>query len=444
MGQEGLRLPVSIVTGIDSQVAGAMHQRGVIFLVIGPLLGLAAATLLFAAVAGVFGWYPQQMLVTATVAGAFLVATTAVLIRHELIVGRALRSAETRVRTILESAMDAVVVADASQKIILFNEAAEKVFQYPREKILGQALDMLLPERLRRVHHAHVAHFGATGATSRRMGEQSVLIGMRADGSEFPVEASISKSGQDGERIYTAILRDISQRVSNEQALRRSREELREMASISQTVREQEKSRVARELHDELGGALTALKMDVAWMRERLPGGADPLDEKLASMQKMLDQTVAATRRISADLRPMMLDDLGLVPAVEWLVQDFQRRSGIGCELAITSPERAVPGAQATAVFRILQESLTNVARHAGATQVEITLELDEQEIVLTVQDNGRGYSTEEPRESGSFGLIGMRERVYLLNGEVSVTSAPGEGALVEVHLPVGTGQAAA
>ena len=404
---------------------------------LGPVLAVAATTVLFTTLAGVSGWYPREMLLTAAVAGVFGVATAAVLIRYEIIVRRALRRAEVQVSTVLESAMDAVITVDEQQRVLLFNEAAEKIFQRPREQVLGQPLDMLLPARLRQVHRAHVGHFGATGTTSRRMGEQSVLVGLRADGEEFPVEASISKSGEPGKQVFTAILRDVSQRVRAEQALRRSREELREMASVSQKVREQEKSRVARELHDELGGALTALKMDAAWLHERLPQGVAELEEKLTSMQRLLDQTVAATRRISADLRPMMLDDLGLAPAVDWLVHDFQRRTGINCELAIGSPGLQAHGTQATAIFRILQESLTNVARHAAATQVEVTLEIEGQALILTVRDNGRGFSTGESRASGSFGLIGMRERVYLLNGDVNVQSEAGKGTVVEVRIPV-------
>ena len=406
---------------------------------LGPVLVVAAATMLLAALAEVMNWYPQQMLLTSAFAGVVVLTTAAVLIHYEILARRALRRAEVQVSTVLEGTMDAVITVDERQQVVLFNQAAEKIFQRPREQVLGQPLDMLLPARLRQAHRAHVAHFGATGTTSRRMGDHSVLTGLRADGEEFPVEASISKSGRPGELIFTAILRDISQRVRTEQALRHSREELREMASVSQKVRDQEKSRVARELHDELGGALTALKMDAAWLRERLPAGSADLEKKLASMQLLLDQTVAATRRISADLRPMMLDDLGLAPAVEWLVQDFQRRSGISCELAFGSPDLQTSGAHATAIFRILQESLTNVARHAAATQVEVTLETEGRALVLTVSDNGRGFSAGETRASGSFGLIGMRERVYLLNGEVSVQSNAGKGTVVAVRIPLET-----
>lgn len=422
---------------LDRSQHHPQQNRSLLLIVLGPVLVLAAATMLLAALAEVLGWYPQEMLLTTAVAGVFVVATAAVLIRYEIIARRSLRRAEVQVSTVLEAAMDAVITVDEEQNVVLFNQAAEKIFQRPREQVLGQPLEMLLPARLRQAHRGYVEHFGATGATSRRMGENSVLVGLRADGEEFPVEASISKSGEPGGHVFTAILRDISQRVRTEQALRHSREELREMASVSQKVREQEKSRVARELHDELGGALTALKMDAAWLHERLPEGAADLEEKLESMQRLLDQTVAATRRISADLRPMMLDDLGLAPAVEWLVQDFQRRSGIACELAVGAPDLQTSGAHATALFRILQESLTNVARHAAATQVEITLEAEGHALVLTVRDNGRGFSTGESRASGSFGLIGMRERVYLLNGEVSVQSESGKGTVVEVRIPL-------
>lgn len=422
---------------LDYSQKHRQQNRSLVLIFLGPVLVLAATIMLFTVLAEVLGWYPREMLWISAIAGVLLVGTAAILIHYEILVRRYQRRAEVQVGTVLEAAMDAVITVDEKQNVVLFNQAAEKIFQLSREKVLGQPLDMLLPSRLREVHRGHVEHFGATGTTSRRMGGPAVLVGLRADGEEFPVEASISKSGEPGVHVYTAILRDVSQRVRTEQALRHSREELREMASISQKVREQEKSRVARELHDELGGALTALKMDAAWLRERLPGNATELQEKIASMQQLLDQTVTATRRISTDLRPMMLDDLGLAPAVEWLVQDFQRRSGIACELAVGSADLQTTGAHATAIFRILQESLTNVARHAAATQVEIILETENQELVLTVRDNGRGFSTGESRASGSFGLIGMRERVYLLNGEVSIQSESGKGTTVEVHIPL-------
>jgi signal transduction histidine kinase len=295
---------------------------------------------------------------------------------------------------------------------------------------------MLMPEAMRGSHREHVRRFGATGSTARRMGDQTVLTGRRAGGEIFPIEASISQHSEDGRRFFTVILRDVTERVRAGAELRRSRDELRELASAAISVREQEKSRVARELHDELAQALTALKMDVNWLKERLPSGAEALSPKLESMQNMLDTTVKATRRISSDLRPLMLDDLGLIPATEWLVNNFTERSGIACEFAVDPPDLELQDPHATAIFRILQESLTNVVRHARATRVNITLDASNDELALRVRDNGCGFAAGDPRKPNSYGLVGLRERAYLLDGDIKIDTAPGNGTVIEVCIP--------
>jgi signal transduction histidine kinase len=156
-----------------------------------------------------------------------------------------------------------------------------------------------------------------------------------------------------------------------------------------------------------------------------------------AARQALLDSTVAAARRISADLRPLMLDDLGLAAACEWLAQNFQQHTGIPCELVLGAGDLDLPDPYATAVFRVMQESLTNIAKHAGATQVEATLERDGSTVVLTVRDNGRGFTPSAPRKQGSYGLVGLRERAYLLGGEIRIDSAPGRGTVVEMRIPM-------
>jgi PAS domain S-box-containing protein len=406
-----------------------------------PVLLAVASTALLAAVAGLFGWYPAQMYAISSVAGlAVVVAASATAwlrfsVRRE--VAHALQATGERLGSIIDTAMDAIITMDEAHNIVLFNGAAERVFGRTRQSVIGEKLEILLPQRHHAAHQGHVRHFGTTGVSNRRMGDQTVLLGIRANGEEFPIDASISQHGEPGHKLFTVILRDISLRLQNEHDLRQSREEIRELASASQTAREQERSRVARELHDEIGGALTALKMDTAWISERLPQGESVLAEKLSNMRTMLDNTVAATRRIASDLRPMMLDDLGLAPATEWLVHDFERRTGIVCELAIALPEIDIPGDLATAVFRILQESLTNVTKHARATHAEITLDTEEGMLVLTINDNGRGFDTTGPRAPQSYGLIGMRERVTLLGGRIRVESVPGDGTIVEARIPL-------
>lgn len=345
---------------------------------------------------------------------------------------------EARMRGILDSAMDAIVTVNENQHIVLFNAAAEAVFGCPRDEAIGAPLTWFIPERFRAAHREHLTHFGETGTSSRRMGAaQRAVTGQRRNGEEFPIEASISQISEGGNKFYTVILRDVSERVRAEEALRESREELKEFATAAQSIREQEKSRVARELHDELAQAMTALKMDVTWLTEQLPAGQDLLVQKLDRMHAILDGSVAATRRIAADLRPLILDDLGLVPAAEWLVQNFKERNGIDCELAISEPDLDLPDPYATAVFRILQESLTNIAKHARASWVEITLSRENGQARLAVRDNGRGFVTTNPRKPDSYGLMGLRERAYLVGGEVRIDSGPGHGTVIDVRIPI-------
>jgi two-component system sensor kinase len=175
---------------------------------------------------------------------------------------------------ILDSAMDAIITVDDAQRIVLFNAAAEQVFGVAQGEAIGSALDRFLPARFRAAHAGHMKEFGETGTTSRRMGHQRIVSGLRANGEEFPIDASISQVVERGRRFYTVILRDVSERVRAESELRQSREEIQEMALAANNVREQEKSRIARELHDELGQALTALKIAVVWLKQILPAAA--------------------------------------------------------------------------------------------------------------------------------------------------------------------------
>jgi len=345
---------------------------------------------------------------------------------------------EARLQGILDSAMDAIVIADKDHNIVLFNAAAEAMFGCPRDAAVGMPLTAFMPERARAVHPEHVERFGEDGTVSRRMGGVRTVTGRRLDdGHEFPIDASISQLTDRGARFYTAILRDVTARAQAEVALRQSKEDLQQLSATADVAREQEKNRIARELHDELGQSLTMLQMDVAWCRDKLPAAEVQLSQRLDRMATLLGVTVAATRRIAADLRPLLLDDLGLIPAVEWLVDNFMQRAGIPCELAISNPGMRVPDAHSTAVFRVVQEALTNIAKHAEARRVEVALDLVSTAITISIRDDGRGFDRNEPPRAGSFGLIGLRERAYLLGGEASITSERGTGTVIEVVLPV-------
>ena len=361
-------------------------------------------------------------------------------ITERIDVETALVRGEARLRGILDSAMDAIITIDDNQHIVLFNAAAERMFGCPRNEAVGAPLAWFIPERFRGAHADYVRGFGATGTASRRMGGQRIVTGLRRTGEEFPIDASISQLSEGRSRFYTVILRDITERVRAEDDMRRSKEELRELGAAAHQAQEQEKSRIARELHDELGQALTALQMDIAWCKQRVPQDQDGFAGKLDKMEAMLDKTVAATRRIATDLRPLMLDDLGLVPAVEWLVESFTQRTGVACELAVSREALDLPAAHATAVFRTIQESLTNVAKHARASRVEVAVEQADGHLSVSVRDDGVGFSSEEARKPNSFGLLGLRERASLLGGEATISSSQGCGTYVELRLPCGDG----
>jgi signal transduction histidine kinase len=200
---------------------------------------------------------------------------------------------------------------------------------------------------------------------------------------------------------------------------------------------------MAREIHDELGQALTGLKMDLAWLQKHTRPKQKDLLQKFGDMSDLVDTTIQDVRRIATELRPGMLDDLGLVPAMEWQLQEFQKRSGIRCRFTSDLEEVALGAEETTALFRILQETLTNVARHAAATRVEVSLDEEQGYVRLQVRDNGRGITAEEVEGSRSFGLLGMRERILLRSGDFSIQGAPGQGTTVLIKLPRSTGQEA-
>ena len=351
---------------------------------------------------------------------------------------------EAQLSAIVESAMDAIITIDSAHRIVLFNRAAEQVFRCRREEALGGPIERFLPVRYRAAHPGHLERFAQTGISSRRMGDATTLTAIRADASEeFPIEASISQTEVGGKRYFTVILRDITARKQAEDKLRRQQDELRELSAQVLEAREEEKTLIARELHDELGQLLTAMKMDLSWLRERLPRTDPALEDKAQQMNEVLDQTVGSVRRIAADLRPLMLDDLGLADAAGWLVEDFARRSGIECRIDLPPAERleALGRDTSVTVYRVLQEALTNIARHSGAKHAWAALEAANGALTLEIEDDGRGITLAEMTKSRSLGVKGMRERVLYLGGELEVSRAPRGGTRVRARVPLPGGE---
>ncbi|MGH1509972.1 PAS domain-containing sensor histidine kinase [Ralstonia solanacearum] len=349
-----------------------------------------------------------------------------------------LEKSEARLAGIIRSSMEAILSVDERQRIVLFNPMAETLFGCPARHAIGRPLSDFIPERFRGAHEAHVRRFGVTGVSERQMGKQRALFALHADGREFPIEASISQIDDGGSKLFTVMLRDITERVRAEAALRRSQEELQHLSDSILAAREEERRRIARELHDDLGQRLSALKMDLTLLGADIDAAdsTSSLTAQTDAMQRVIDDTIAAVRQISADLRPPLLDELGLVPAIEWIAKHFRQRYGL--LINVRAQEAALDEHAAISVFRIVQEALNNVVRHADATRVDITFARSGDRLTLGIEDNGRGWSGAPPAEGGRkpLGLLGIRERARLLGGQATVTQAPRGGFCLTVQFP--------
>jgi signal transduction histidine kinase len=231
-------------------------------------------------------------------------------------------------------------------------------------------------------------------------------------------------------------LREVRDQQAKE-SLRKSREQLRDLASYLQDVREQERTRIAREIHDDFGQSLTILKMDLSWLKKHMIQDQPTVQSKIDSMFKVIDASLQTLHTVSSELRPVILDDFGLESAIEWQAEEFQSRTGVRCRVDSSVVDLDLVKDQSTAVFRIFQEILTNIMRHSGATEVDVRLEMNEDTLILEVADNGRGITETEISNSHSFGLMGIRERLYPWNGQVDFIGHPNKGTRVSVRVPI-------
>jgi PAS domain S-box-containing protein len=370
-------------------------------------------------------WRGQAGVTAAWVVGAIMllgVAAFAVAreIEREKGLKRSLRESEACLQGIIGSAMDAILTFDDDNRIVMFNPAAERLLGCSTAEAVGQRLERYIPQ-------------------AANVGKGRVEIAaLRADGRRITVEASVSQVAAGCSRLHTAILRDITARRRHEAELRRLNLQLRELSASLQSAREEERLRIARELHDDLGQQLIGLRMGLSLIGSRLRPDRPELAGRVADVQSAIDRCIGSVRRIATELRPLMLDDLGLFAAVNWLAEDVAGKSGLDIKLDLDDQApQPLSGEMASAMFRILQESLNNVVRHAGATQVHVALRAEGAHLLLCVADDGRGMSVEDRVKPGSFGFLGMRERAWMLGGEVNITSEVGCGTTVEVRLPL-------
>lgn len=343
----------------------------------------------------------------------------------------ALDPLERRFHAVLDLAPIAIWVTDKDH-VVYANRACQALFGTPdRARLLGQPMYRFFPAP---------SHAALAQQVSRALSGEaatSLLNGriVRADGSLCEVDIAIVALPDHGPTTLQMAISDITQRRDEHAQLLQSRQELRRLSASVVEAREEERRRIARELHDELGQRLSALKMDLSSLEHETRRPA--YEQRIAAMIEMLDETVASLRRIAADLRPMMLDDLGLNAAVEWLGRESARHMGLAVTVSHGDTDPPLDSRASTAVYRMVQEALTNVARHARASHVRIELQQHERELVVVVQDDGVGFSERTVRKAGSFGLIGLRERADSLGGRLDIDNPAGGGGRITVRLPL-------
>lgn len=337
-------------------------------------------------------------------------------------------------RQIVHDANDAIVSADGNYHIVMANPAAAALFGTTVDAMVGSPLARyILPTQ---ADPGEVLdYFRAGSGRAGRRSTDYAVTGLRADGQRFPIEGSISRANE-GAPFYTVIMRDVSERTRVQEKLTRSHDQLRQLSAALQTIREEERTHIARELHDDLGQILASLRMDLALLQQADGTPGDSL-HLMRGMEQNLLTAITSLRRIATNLRPRALDEGGLYFALKGLCDDFVERHGIPCTLLADEAELRLDDAASTAIFRIVQEALTNIARHAGASTVTMNLFRSNSELLVTIRDDGRGIRPEDMEKAESLGLIGMRERVWAMDGEISITSDEPPGTRVDIVLPV-------
>lgn len=346
---------------------------------------------------------------------------------------------------LLESTGDGIYGIDTAGRCTFMNSAAARMLGYLSDELLGQdmheCIHHLYPDGTAYPRECCHIHDTLNSGTGCKIDHE---VYWRKDGTAFVVEYSsfpVIEQGQITGAVVVFV--DITERKRAEQQLTLSHDQLRNLSARLELVREEERIRIAREIHDELGQELTGMKLELSSLSDQMQA-ADPTQrKKLQSISLLVDTAIQSVQRIATELRPVVLDQLGLIPAIEWQTHEFQTRTGIQCTLDIYLRSVALSHAGSNTMFRVFQEILTNVARHSQATAVAITLQEQTGNLVLEVRDNGRGVTESELSDPHSLGLVGMRERALLLGGETILAGIPNGGTTVTVRIPLSRPQSA-
>ena len=344
--------------------------------------------------------------------------------------------ARSHSRDIIYNASEAIISTDEAQIIVLANPSAAAMFATTVSDMQGKALSKFIHPLPVASSDAAPAYFGDGAGRAGRRATDYAVTGIRASGETFPLEGSVSSMLEGDTTINTIILRDITERQLVQEKLSRSHAQLRQLSAALQTVREEERSHIARELHDDLGQLLASLRMDLTLLQQAAPS-AGPSVRLMQGMEENLLTAIHSLRRIATNLRPRALDEGGLYFALQGLRDDFVERHGLACALYADEAELRLDDAASTAIFRIVQEALTNIARHAGASSVTMYLYRINGQLLISIRDDGRGIEAADMEKVQSLGLIGMRERVWGMRGEISVTGEEPPGTRIDIVLPL-------
>ena len=347
-----------------------------------------------------------------------------------------LRESEYKFKMLFNSANDAVFVTQLSEEktygdFIEVNEIACKRLGYSKEEFLNLSPSAIVSPQCINDFNINMERLLIDGHTIYD------IVHRAKDKKLIPVEINSHLFLFKDKLTVLSIARDITERKLAEEKLKRSSKLLRELATHLQSVREEERTTIAREIHDELGQVLTVLKIQISLLINKLNENQEPLREKFTSLTNLIDKSVESVQKISSKLRPGILDELGLIATIEWQTEEFEKLTGIKCSLTLPKEEIALDVQRSTAVFRIFQEALTNIARHANANKVNISLLTNLSNLSLEIKDNGNGITQEQIKDFRSLGIHGMEERAMIFGGEVYIDGIAGKGTTLKVEIPI-------
>lgn len=343
------------------------------------------------------------------------------------------RSLEGMFRDVIEYAPVMFLLTDLQGQIVQTNAKAQRQLGYSAAELKDMLLADVVPHSMAYLQIPDVSA-GTTPADTQGA-EQVELICRRKDGSEFPGELTFSVLTQSRSPLHMVVISNISERIRTLKSLEESRQLIRELAAEHENTRENERKHIAREVHDELGQLMSALRMDISFLNLQFGKQLPELADKVTEMKKLADRAILGVRHVATVLRPEVLD-WGLILAIGWLRDEFTKHTGIPCSFYCNLDEVNMPEAKLTLIYRIVQESLTNITRYAQATEVRISLEFAETQYLLRIQDNGCGFDPEQIGTRRSYGVLGMRERAITLGGELVLDSAIGRGTVVCARVP--------